>query len=102
MAGPDNYRSITPNHLPKTLVDQSETMAMAAIPATCHDETRKGLAKVERTVDKSGWNKGQPDQKVPKNKTTIRKPGKEKQIEDDNTKLRLAMKTWLEQPRSSQ
>ena len=45
--------------------------------------------------------KFQPDRKVPKNKTTIRKPGKEKQIEDDNTKLRLAMKTWLEQTRSS-
>ena len=46
--------------------------------------------------------KFQPDRKVPKNKTTIRKPGKEKQIEDDNAKLGLAMKTWLEQPRSSQ
>ena len=45
----------------------------------------------------------QPHQKVPRNKTTIQKPGKEKQREDDkyNSKLRLAMKTWLEQTRSS-
>ena len=55
VAGPDNYRSTTPNHLPKTLVDQSETRAMAEFcdprHELCHDETRKGLAKVERTVD---------------------------------------------------
>ena len=51
--------------------------------------------------------KFQPDRKVPKNKmpknkTTIQNPRKEKQIEDDNAKLGLAMKTWLEQKRSSQ
>ena len=50
--------------------------------------------------------KFQPDQKVPKNKmpknkTTIQKPRKEKQFEDDNAKLGLAMKTWLEKTRSS-
>ena len=43
----------------------------------------------------------QPDQKVLKNKTTTQKPRKEKKFEDDNTKLGLAMKTWLENTRNS-
>ena len=44
-------------------------------------------------------NKIQPDQKVLKNKTTTQKPRKEKnKFDEDNTKLGLALKTWLENP----
>ena len=42
-------------------------------------------------------NKIQPDRKVLKNKTTTQNTRKEKnKFEDDNTKLGLALKTWLE------
>ena len=121
VAGPDNYRSITPNHLPKTLVDQSETMAMAEFcdprHELCHDESRKGLAKVERTVDKFGWNKGQPTrvENVNKNKfqpnkmSTKMKSDMKKPTENSNLittrnikdkKLKSAMKTWLDQKKT--
>ena len=51
----------------------------------------------KNTVQDAGQDKKiQPDQKVRKNKTTTQKPRKERnKFEDDNTKLGLAMKTWL-------
>ena len=52
----------------------------------------------KNTVQDAGQDdkKIQPDQSVRKNKTTTRKPRKEKnKFEDDNTKLGLSMKTWL-------
>ena len=52
----------------------------------------------EKTVQNAGQvKKIQPDQKVLKNKTTTQKPRKEKnKFDEDNTKLGLALKTWLE------
>ena len=51
----------------------------------------------KNTVQDAGQDrKIQPDQSVRKNKTTTRKPRKEKnKFEDDNAKLGLYMKTWL-------
>ena len=56
-----------------------------------------------KTVQNAGRDKKiQPDQKVLKNKTTTQKPRKERnKFEDDNTKLGLAMKIWLENTSSS-
>ena len=61
-----------------------------------HPDPRGNSSTVQKKKIQSG-------QKVSMNKTTIQKPENDKQKEDDKykSKLRLAMKTWLEQTRSS-